>query len=399
MSDFANRWQNRTNPLDFSGVWRFRELLNFCDDKYKVTIGEGQTILQQNDGLAEQLGIKNSNLHLQYEGMNPSGSFKDNGMTAAFSHGKLAGVKSCACASTGNTSASMAMYAHFCNMKTTVFIGSGKIAFGKLSQAMDFGARTFQIKGDFDDCMKQVQDVCRQLQIYLVNSLNPFRLEGQKTTMYRILEQLNWQPPDWIVVPGGNLGNSSAFGKAFAELKQLGLIEKIPRLAVVNAVGANTLTELFNDRKLRWNNGKVDQSTIDDYYSKLTAENFRPHTCASAIEISRPVNLKKCLRALDICNGVVLAVSDNEIKDAKAQIGMHGFGCEPASAATIAGLKKLIADGTIGQDEKIVCVLTGHALKDPDLTVNYHKDKQGSFSNPPVEVANDLEQIIRAMKS
>jgi threonine synthase len=399
LSDFANRWQNRTNRLDFSGVWRFRELLNFCDDKYKVTIGEGQTILQQNDALAEQLGIKNSNLYLQYEGMNPSGSFKDNGMTAAFSHGKLAGVQSCACASTGNTSASMAMYAHFCNMKATVFIGSGKIAFGKLSQAMDFGARTFQIKGDFDDCMKQVQDVCRQLQIYLVNSLNPFRLEGQKTTMYRILEQLNWQPPDWVIVPGGNLGNSSAFGKAFSELKQLGLIEKIPRLAVVNAAGANTLTELFNDRKLRWNNGKVDQSTIDDYYTGLSAKNFRPHTCASAIEISRPVNLKKCLRALDICNGLVLAVSDSEIKDAKAQIGKYGFGCEPASAATIAGLKKLIADGTISQEEKIVCVLTGHALKDPDLTVNYHKEKQGPFSNPPVEVANDLEQIIRAMKT
>jgi threonine synthase len=399
LSDFANRWQNRTNPLDFSGVWRFRELLDFCDDKYKVTIGEGQTILQQNDALAQQLGMKSASLYLQYEGMNPSGSFKDNGMTAAFSHGKLASVTSCACASTGNTSASMAMYSHFCNMKATVFIGSGKIAFGKLSQAMDFGARTFQIQGDFDDCMKQVQDVCRQMQIYLVNSLNPFRLEGQKTTMFRILEQLNWQVPDWIIVPGGNLGNSSAFGKAFAELKHLGLIEKIPRLAVVNAAGANTLTELFNDRKLRWNNGKVDQSTIDKYYADLSAQNFRPHTCASAIEISRPVNLKKCLRSLDICNGIVLSVPDSEIIDAKAQIGMYGFGCEPASAATIAGLKKLLADGTIGPDEKIACVLTGHALKDPDLTVNYHKEKQGPFSNPPVKVANDLEQIIRAMKT
>jgi threonine synthase len=399
LSDFAKRWQNRTNPLVCSGVWRFRELLNFCDDKYKVTIGEGQTILQQNDALAKQLGMKSSSLYLQYEGMNPSGSFKDNGMTAAFSHGKLAGVTSCACASTGNTSASMAMYAHFCNMKATVFIGSGKIAFGKLSQAMDFGARTFQIKGDFDDCMKQVQDVCRQLQIYLVNSLNPFRLEGQKTTMYRILEQLSWQVPDWVIVPGGNLGNSSAFGKAFAELKHLGLIEKIPRLAVINAVGANTLTELFNDGQLRWNEGKVNQSTIDDYYAALSAKNFRPHTCASAIEISRPVNLKKCLRSLDICNGIVLAVPDSEIIDAKAQIGMYGLGCEPASAATIAGLKKLLANGTIGPDEKIVCVLTGHALKDPDLTVNYHKEKQGPFSNPPVEIANDLEQIIRAMKT
>jgi threonine synthase len=398
LSNFEKRWQTRSNPLDLSGVWRFRELLGFCDDEFKVSIGEGQTILQQNDTLAELLGMKRERLFLQYEGLNPTGSFKDNGMTAAFSHAKLAGAKSCACASTGNTSASMAMYAHFCNMEATVFIGSGKIAFGKLSQAMDYGGHTIQIQGDFDDCMKQVQDVCRQLGIYLVNSLNPFRLEGQKTTMYRVLEQLNWRLPDWIIVPGGNLGNSSAFGKAFAELKELGLIEKTPRLAVINAVGANTLAELFNDKELRWNDGKVDQSVVDDYYANLTASNYRANTCASAIEISRPVNLKKCLRALEVCNGVVLAVEDSEIVDAKAQIGMHGFGCEPASAATVAGLKRLLADKTIGPDETVVCILTGHALKDPNLTVNYHKEKQGPFSNPPIEVANDLEEIIRAMK-
>jgi len=399
MSDFAARWATRGDRLDFSGVWRFRELLDFCDDKYKVTIGEGQTILQRNDDLAKQLDMKPGCLYLQYEGLNPSGSFKDNGMAAAFSHAKMVGTESIACASTGNTSASMALYAHSCHLKCTVLIGSGRIAFGKLSQAMDFGAHTIQIRGDFDDCMRQVQDVCSELGIYLVNSMNPFRLEGQKTIMLRIIEQLGWEVPDWIIVPGGNLGNSSAFGKMFSELKQVGLIERIPRMAIINATGADTLTDLFNNKKLRWNGGRVDQAIIDEFYADLTARNFSPHTCASAIEISRPVNLKKCLRTLDVCNGVVLAVTDEEILDAKAQVGMYGLGCEPASAATIAGLKHLRADGIIGADERVACVLTGHALKDPNVTVNYHKEKQGQFSNPPVEAANDLEEIIRLIKS
>jgi len=398
MSDFAKRWSGRRNPLDFSGVWRFRELLNFCPDEYKVTIGEGQTILQQNDAVAEYVDVGAGCLYLQYEGLNPSGSFKDNGMAAAFSHAKMVGAKSCVCASTGNTSASMALYAHSCGLQSTVFIGSGRIAFGKLSQSMDYGAQTIQIRGDFDDCMRQVQDVCMKLGLYLLNSLNPFRLEGQKTIMYRILEGLGWEVPDWIVVPGGNLGNSSAFGKAFLELKHLGLIERIPRIAIINATGADTLTDLVNNKKLRWNNGKVDQAVIDDYYSDLTARGFSPHTCASAIEISRPVNLKKCLRTIDICDGVVRAVTDEQICDAKAIVGKFGLGCEPASAASIAGLKQLRAEGIIGPDEKIACVLTGHALKDPNVTVNYHKQKEGQFSNPPTEAPNDLDEIIKIIK-
>ena len=398
LSDFAKRWATRNNKLDFSGVWRFRELLNFCPDKHRVTVGEGQTILEQNCAVAEHLGIKPDRLFLQYEGLNPSGSFKDNGMSAALSHAMMVGAKSCACASTGNTSASVALYAHSCNLKCIVFIGSGRIAFGKLSQAMDYGAKTIQIAGDFDDCMRQVQDVCTELGLYLLNSLNPFRLEGQKTIMYRIIEQMNWQVPDWIIVPGGNLGNSSAFGKAFYELKELGLIDRIPRMAIINATGADTLNDLVNNKKLTWNNGKVDQKIIDDYYADLTARNFSPHTCASAIEISRPVNLKKCLRAIDVCNGIVRAVTDEEICDAKAIVGKYGLGCEPASAATIAGLKHLIADGTVSPDERIACVLTGHELKDPNVTVNYHKDKQGQFSNPPIEAPNDLDEIIKLIK-
>ncbi len=398
LSVFAKRWATRDNPLDFSGVWRFRELLGFCDDKYKVTIGEGQTILQQNDAVAQYVDIKPGRLYLQYEGLNPSGSFKDNGMAAAFSHAKMVGATSSACASTGNTSASVALYAHSCGIKCIVFIGSGRIAFGKLSQAMDYGAQTIQIRGDFDDCMRQVQDVCTNLGLYLLNSLNPFRLEGQKAIMYRIIEQMGWTTPDWIVVPGGNLGNSSAFGKAFRELKQLGLIERIPRMAIINATGADTLTDLVNNKKLAWNNGNVDQAIIDDYYADLTARNFSPHTCASAIEISRPVNLKKCLRSIDICNGVVRAVTDEEIVDAKAIIGKYGLGCEPASAATIAGLRHLRAEGVIGVDERVACVLTGHPLKDPNVTVNYHKENQGEFSNRPVEAPNDLDEIIKLIK-
>lgn len=397
LSDFGKRWANRDNRMDLSGVWRFRELLSFCSDQHKVSVGEGQTLFQQACGLGQELGMNPKSLFLQYEGMNPSGSFKDNGMTAAFSHANMVGATASACASTGNTSASMALYAHACGIKATIFIGEGKIAFGKLSQAMDYGGHTIQIAGDFDDCMRQVQDVCTELNIYLVNSLNPFRLEGQKTIMLRIIEGLNWQVPDWIIVPGGNLGNSSAFGKAFAELKKIGLIDRIPRLAIINATGANTLTELVNDKGLKWNGSNVDQSIIDAYYGNLDATGYRPDTIASAIEISRPVNLKKCLRALDVCDGVVLDVSDEEILDAKAQIGAYGIGCEPASAATIAGLKHLLANGTVDKDARVACVLTGHLLKDPDATVNYHSKMGREFSNPPVRVENDLKKIIALM--
>jgi threonine synthase len=399
LADLSQRWSTRNQRLDYSGVWRFRDFLDFCPDEHKVSIGEGQTILQQNDAIARHLGMKSGSLFLQYEGLNPSGSFKDNGMTAAFSHAMMVGAKSCACASTGNTSASVALYAHSCGLKCTVFVGSGRIAFGKLSQAMDYGAKTIQIQGDFDDCMSQVQAVCENLGLYLLNSLNPFRLEGQKTIMYRIIEGLGWDVPDWIVVPGGNLGNSSAFGKAFSELMHLGLIKRIPRLAIINAAGANTLTDLVNNKGLAWNSGHVDQTLIDDYYANLTAQHFSPHTCASAIEISRPVNLKKCLRALDVCNGVVRAVSDAEICDAKALIGKYGLGCEPASAATIAGLEHLLAEGIIGRDERVACVLTGHVLKDSAVTVDYHKQNQGKFSNLPVEASNNLDEIISLIKS
>ena len=309
MAEFEKRWSDRSNPYAFSGVWRFHDLLKYAPEEYIATIGEGQTLLQKADRVAEFTGSKAGNLYLQYEGMNPSGSFKDNGMSAAFTHASLVGAERAACASTGNTSASLAAYCSVTQKaKAIIFVGSGKIAYGKLSQALDYGALTIQISGDFDDAMQRVREVTSQLGIYLVNSVNPFRLEGQKTIMFRVLEALRWEVPDWIVVPGGNLGNSSSFGKAFMELHELGLIDKVPRLAVINAAGANTLSELYNNRGLRWNGGKVDEEITPAYFAELDDQGKRASTIASAIEINRPVNLRKCLRALEFCDGVVREV-------------------------------------------------------------------------------------------
>ncbi|HEV3143488.1 MAG TPA: threonine synthase [Gemmataceae bacterium] len=413
LKDFAAKWARRTDPLCFSGVWRFYELLPFAPPERVLTIGEGQTILQRADTVAAYAGMRPGNLYLQYEGMNPSGSFKDNGMTAAFTHARLVGARRAACASTGNTSASLAV---FCSatglMRAIIFIGSGKISYGKLSQALDHGALTIQIAGDFDDAMARVQQVAGKLGIYLVNSINPFRLEGQKAIMYRVLEALNWEVPDWIVVPGGNLGNVSSFGKAFTELKELGLIPRVPRLAVINAAGANTFYQLYERHGLRWNNGQPDAKIIDGYYRALDVENLRAATLASAIEINRPVNLPKALRALEKCGGVVREVTDQEILDAKAKVGAGGFGCEPASAASVAGLKRLRAEKVVNPDERVVCILTGHQLKDPTATVAYHSSdpktfdevlgqrgvRRAGFANRAVQVRNDLEEIFKAIE-
>ncbi len=413
LSHFEQYWGQRRIPQRHSGVWRFHELLPFAKLEECVTIGEGQTILQKADYVAPYAGLVPGSLYLQYEGMNPSGSFKDNGMAAGTTHGKLVGAKHTACASTGNTSASLAIYCGVTRMMNAViFIGSGKIAYGKLSQALDYGARTIQIEGDFDDAMARVQEASKKLNLYLLNSLNPFRLEGQKTIMFRVLEGLGWEVPDWIVVPGGNLGNSSSFGKAFIELHKLGLIKKIPRLAVINATGADTLYRLFEKEGLRWNGGRCDQAHIKNFYDQMDAEGRRANTIASAIEINRPVNLTKCLRALDFCNGVVREVTEQEILDAKANVGAGGLGCEPASAASLAGTKKLVAEGVIGKDERVVCILTGNQLKDPNATVAYHGNnkeffdsvlgkrgvKTTEFANHPVTVANDIDAIIDLLK-
>jgi threonine synthase len=408
---FEDRWGTRASAYDFSGVWRFRDLLPFAEEKDIVTIGEGKTILQKADLLASHIGHQKGKLFLQYEGMNPSGSFKDNGMTAAFTLARRLGMKRVACASTGNTSASLAMYAGMSgSMQGIVFIGSGKIAYGKLSQALEYGALTLQVQGDFDTCLKQVRLATDRLGLYLMNSVNPFRLEGQKTIMYRILEARNWQVPDWVIVPGGNMGNSSAFGKAFQELYDLGLINKIPRVAIINAAGANTLYDLFENKGLRWNGGHTDDAAIKAYYDNMDAQNIRAHTIASAIEIGRPVNLKKALRTLEITNGVVREVTDEDIMEHKAMVGRFGFGCEPASAASVAGLHKLLKEQVISPSEDVVCILTGHLLKDPDATVAYHTGLNmkkatppaaeplwGKLANKPIQVADDLDAICKVL--
>ena len=419
LTTFEHRWSTKgtgtQGSLDFSGVWRFRELMPFYRrESDVVSIGEGRTVLQRADLLARQMGMKPGNLMLQYEGLNPSGSFKDNGMTAAFTHAHMVGAKRVACASTGNTSASLAMFASLAEMRGVVFIGSGKISFGKLSQALDYGALTLQIQGDFDACLRRVRQIAvdvPEMGIYLMNSVNPFRLEGQKSIMLRILEARDWQPPDWVVVPGGNLGNTAAFGKAYQELTELGLVNKVPRLAVINAHGARTLSDLVNQYDVKWNGGQWDATTAQKYYAGLDEANVHAHTVASAIEINRPVNLPKALRALDVMNGVVRDVTDEEILEHRAMVARYGFGCEPASAAGVAGLRKLLDEKVIGPDESVVCILTGHELKDPNATVMYHtgidmksaqdaaprQPTKGRFVNLPVQVEDDLESIIRAM--
>jgi threonine synthase len=413
LKDFEAKWSTRSNSLDFSGVWRFRSLFPFANDEHIMSIGEGQTLCQRADLVAEYVGLKPGSLYLQYEGMNPSGSFKDNGMTAAFTHARMAGARRAACASTGNTSASLAIYCAATQlMRSIIFIGSGKISYGKLSQALEHGALTVQIAGDFDDALRRVQEVSKQLGIYLVNSVNPFRLEGQKTIMFRVLEALRWEVPDWIVVPGGNLGNVSSFGKAFIELAELGLIKQVPRLAVVNAAGANTFYQLYEKQGLRWNGGEYDRDKYEGYMTGLDTGNVRASTLASAIEINRPVNLPKALRALDRCNGVVREANDQEILDAKAKVGAGGLGCEPASAASVAGLRKLVEERVIAPSDRVVCILTGHVLKDPDATVAYHSSdpktfdeklgkrgvKRVAFANRAVQVPNDLNEIVKAIE-
>lgn len=419
MHFFEHRWMTRgeqgEGALDFSGVWRFRELLPFFNREDDiVTIGEGRTNLQDARMLAPHLGLTPGKVFLQYEGLNPSGSFKDNGMTAAFTHANMVGATRVACASTGNTSASLAMFSSLSQMTGIVFIGTGKIAYGKLSQALDYGARTLQIQGDFDACLRHVRQIAvekPELGIYLMNSVNPFRLEGQKSIMYRVLEALDWHVPDWIVVPGGNLGNCSAFGKAFSELHALGLIQRMPRLAVIQASGANPLYTLYHQRGLRWNGGRFDQAMIDAYDREQQQANAHARTIASAIEIGRPVNLPKALRALDVMDGVVRQVDDQTILEYKAMVGRYGFGCEPASAASVAGAHQLVREGVISKDQTVVCILTGHVLKDPDATVHYHTgidvkavqdqaphhEPTGRMCNRPIPVPDDLDAIIAAI--
>ena len=351
-------WRERRSSsasLDHSGVWRFRELLPILDSfGSAVTLREGNTPLYTLPRSAKALGL--DQLYAKHQGMNPTGSFKDTGMTAALSVARERNFEWVACASTGNTSAAMAAYAARAGLRSLVLIPEGKIAWGKLAQAMDYGAVTCQLKTDFDGCVRVLAEIVRQAPIYLLNSVNPYRLEGQKTPAFEIAEAFDWAVPDHLIVPGGNLANSSALGKGFREMKELGLVARVPRISVIQAEGANPLV-----RSLAQNQGTA-------------IEPVEAHTRATAIRIGNPASWRKAARVVQETGGWCLDVNETEIAIAKAEIGAEGLGCEPASAVTLAGLKKLRADGRVAPSDSVVLLLTGHALKDADYTIDFHRD-------------------------
>jgi threonine synthase len=341
--------------LDHSGVWRFRELLPILDSfGNAVSLREGNTPLYQLRRAAKRLGV--DQLYAKHQGMNPTGSFKDTGMTSALSVAKERGFEWVACASTGNTSAAMAAYAARAGMRSLVLIPQGKIAWGKLAQAMDYGAVTCQLNTDFDGCVKVLSTIVQEAPIYLLNSVNPYRLEGQKTPALEIAEYFDWSVPEHILVPGGNLANSSALGKGFREMKALGLISRLPKISVIQAEGANPLARSFAA-------GDEGQHV----------EPVKAHTRATAIRIGNPASWKKAAAVIRETGGWCLDVSEAEIAVAKAELGREGIGCEPASAVTLAGLKKLVADGRIEASDTVVLLLTGHTLKDADYTIDFHR--------------------------
>jgi len=388
-------WRDRRasdKQLDRSGVWRFRELLPAPEsEQHLVTLREGNTPLYELPLASSSLGIPR--LFAKHQGLNPTGSFKDTGMTVAATFARQAGFRWVACASTGNTSASMAAYAARGGMRSLVLVPDGKISWSKLSQALDYGALTLQLRTDFDGCLQLLQELVRRAPIYQLNSINPFRLEGQKTLAFELMEQLDWHPPGHIIVPGGNLGNSSAIGKALLEMRDLSLIPRLPKLSVIQAEGANALV-----RTLREAGGK--------HLVSVQAE-----TRATAIRIGNPASWEKAVHVLQATGGACEQVSEFEIAQAKAEIGAEGIGCEPASAVTLAGLKKLLQQGFVKREESVVLILTGNLLKDPDFTMDFHRGSllEGSntnaknfelkpFRHPPVVLDATLDAVIKALE-
>ncbi len=374
---FDNRLGSLDKPYN-SGVWRYKELIYpDIDESLIVSRPEGNTNLYHLPRLANWAGI--DNLYLKHEGENPTGSFKDRGMTGGVTQAQVLGMKRVACASTGNTSASMASYSAIAGVEGIIFLQNKQIALGKLAQGIAFGATCLQINADFDRNLELVREVSQKLGIYVLNSVNPFRLEGQKSIIFEAIQQLRWQVPDWIVVPGGNLGNSSAFGKALFELHQLGLIDRLPRLAIIQAEGANPLYRHF-------------KGGFRDF------EPVKAETIATAIKIGNPVNREKAIRTMEWTNGVVEQVSDQQIMDAKALIDSHGIGCEPASACSLAGTRKLVEQGVIKSGDTVLGILTGHILKDPDATLGYHsnmlQDITATYPNIMLHAGDDLDEII-----
>ena len=350
-------WPVNTGNIlpDHSGVWRYRELILPVPGQYIVSRPEGNTGLYpvgtENCG-AGRIGHRQigsyaglDHLFLKHEGENPTGSFKDRGMTVGVTMASLLGAQAVACASTGNTSASLASYAAQAGMRGIVFLPAGNVTVGKLAQSLAYGATTIQIDGDFDAAMQLVEQVCNELGIYLLNSLNPYRIEGQKSIGFELLQQLNWQAPDWLVLPAGNLGNTSAIGKAFRQAYQLSLISHMPRFASIQAAGANPFYRSFQQ-------------------GFTMREPVQAQTVATAIKIGDPVSFTRARRVIEESNGLVEEVTDAEILAAKTIIDRSGLGCEPASAATLAGIRKLVERGVMKRDESVVGVLTGNLLKD-----------------------------------
>ena len=396
---FYRRRDHGGNIFNESGVWRFRDLINFVGLEDTNNLQECSKLLVSLDGAEGRLSrpyrmrkvADYANMHadcflLQPEGYNPSGSFKDNGMSTALTHAKTLNVKRIICASTGNTSASAAMYAANEDMLCDVFVPAGQIAPGKLGQAFQFGAQVIEVNGNFDDALDFSLQSAKANGGYTVNSVNPFRIEGQKTIVYRIFEHLNWQPPDWIVYPGGALGNTSSCGKSLIELYEWGWIKKVPKIAVINAKGANTFYELtnglFENKKLKWNNGRPDLEMIERYYRYKDSKGLSPRTNATAIQIGKPANILKALRSIEFTNGCVTEIEDRDMYDAMAVVGLNGFDCEMASGAVPAGIRKLRREEIIKKDDIVVGILTGRQ-KDPVQAVRYHTDEKNRFARPP----------------
>jgi threonine synthase len=362
-----------------SGVWRFRELvLPDVGDQEIVTQPEGNTPLVRRERVARWCGL--DSISLKLEGANPTGSFKDRGMTVAVTQARRISAPAVACASTGNTSASLAAYAALAGLPALVLVPIGQVALGKLAQTIAYGARTLLVRGDFDDCLRLVRAASDKLGVYLANSINPYRISGQKTIVLELLQQLNWQAPDWIVLPAGNLGNTSAFGAALREAKELGLIDRMPRLAAVQAPGAAPFAASFRD----------------DFRERHTVH---AATVATAIRIGDPASYDRAVRAIRETNGVVLDVPDAEILEAKAVVDAAGVGCEPASAASVAGARALVSRGIVQREDTVVAVLTGHILKDSDILLKYHRDTEPppALANRPLEIDADLSAVEKVL--
>jgi threonine synthase len=341
---FEERLKER-GTLYASGVWRYRELIApELPEQVLITRGEGNTGLYRSKSAADYAGMREIQFKAQSE--NPSGSFKDNGMVVAVSHGLSIGKKRFACSSTGNTSASLALYAAWSGTSSYVFAPANNISTDKISQTAAYGGNLIRFQGTYDDGIHFLEQYADELDLYVCNSLNPYRIEGQKSIVFELAQQLNWSMPDWIAIPGGALSNISALGKGLEELWTLGFINKLPRIALVQAKGASPFHQMMQNNE------------------PVLKPDMNPKTRASAMNIGNPPSWKKARKAIQMTGGITVAVSDEEIMHAKRLIDRSGIGCEPASAATLAGLTKLRADGVIDKDEHAVCILTGHLLKD-----------------------------------